>query len=427
MPDFKQVTETVFGWAAPPIKFGFGASGELAYDLSQMGVQSCLVLTDPGVQAAGVAQNILELLQDAGIKVDVYDRVAVEPTDHSWHDVISYVHQGHWDGFVGLGGGSVIDTAKVANLFYTNDGDILDYVAPSVGLGKTPQTPLRPLVAIPTTAGTGSEATSIAVVDLLDLHLKAGISHPRMRPSLAIVDPNLTVSLPAEVTAACGMDVLTHAIESYTAKRFTHRPAYEHPKQRVAFAGSNPISDLFCERAIALVGRHLRAAVLNGYDLDARYGMVLAAMYAGIGFGNAGTHIPHANAYPVAGQANGYHAPGYPDMPMVPHGQAVASTAMAAFRFTYPSSPDRHLKAASLVAGRDVDLRDGPEALPSALKALMKDIGIPCGIGAFGYGEGDVDKLAEGTMKQQRQLQASPRQVAFESAREIFRQSLWED
>lgn len=427
MPDFKHVTETVFGWAAPPIKFGLGASRELAYDLSQMGVRSCLLLTDPGVKAAGIAQNILDLLAAGGIDVDVYDRVAVEPTDQSWHDVISYVRQGKWDGFVALGGGSVIDTAKVANLFSTNDGDILDYIAPSVGLGKAPQAPLRPLVAIPTTAGTGSEATSIAVVDLLDLHLKAGISHPRMRPSLAIVDPNLTVSLPAEVTAACGMDVLTHAIESYTAKGFTHRPAYEHPKQRVAFAGANPISDLFCERAIALVGQHLRAAVLSGYNLEARYGMALAAMYAGIGFGNAGTHIPHANAYPVAGQVDGYHASGYRDMPMVPHGQAVASTAIAAFRFTYPSAPERHLKAASLLAGRTADRGLGAEALPSALKALMKDIGIPRGIRAFGYDEGDLDNLAEGTMKQQRQLQASPRQVDLESAREIFRQSLLED
>lgn len=427
MPDFRQLRETVFSWAAPPIKFGLGASEELGYDLAQLGVRSCLVLTDAGVRGTGIIETLTHHLKTEGIDFDVYDGVSVEPTNRSWQDVINFVRSGTWEAFVAVGGGSVIDTAKVANLFYTNEGDILDYVAPPVGLGRRPQSPLRPLVAIPTTAGTGSEATSIAVVDLLDLHLKAGISHPALRPSLAIVDPNLTISLPPEVTAACGMDVLTHAIESYTAKTFSHRPAYQHPSQRVAFAGANPISDLFCERAIQLVGEHLRRAVLNGYDVEARYGMALAAMYAGIGFGNAGTHIPHANAYPIAGQVNEYQASGYPPMPMVPHGQAVASTAIAAFMFTFPTSPERHHQVASLLSARSIDVQEGAEALPTVLRELMKDIGIPRGIAAFGYTEEDVEALAEGTMKQQRQLQASPRILTMDTARDIFRQSLRED
>ncbi len=424
MPDFHQLRETVFSWAAPPIKFGLGASQELGYDLAQLDMRSCLVITDPRVRKTGIIEELANHLKVAKIDFEIYDGVSVEPTNRSWQDVIKFVRAGTWDGFVAVGGGSVIDTAKVANLFYTNEGDILDYIAPPVGLGHRPQHPLRPLVAIPTTSGTGSEATSIAVVDLLDLHLKAGISHPALRPSLAIVDPNLTVSLPAEITAACGMDVLTHAIESYTAKVFSHRPAYQHPSQRVAFAGANPISDLFCERAIRLVGKHLRSAVLNGYDLEARYGMSLAAMYAGIGFGNAGTHIPHANAYPIAGQVKEYQVSGYPVMPMVPHGQAVASTAIAAFRFTFPASPERHHKVAALLSERSIGTQEGPEVLPGVLRELMKDIGIPLGIAAFGYTEQDVESLAEGTMKQQRQLQASPRIITMDNAREIFRQSL---
>lgn len=427
MPEFRHVTETVFGWAAPPIKFGLGAIAEVGEDLGQLGAGSCVLLTDPGVETTGIPQQVAEFISASGIGVTIYNRVAVEPTDRSWAEAVEFVRSGRWDAVVAVGGGSVIDTAKVANLLYTNDGEILDYIAPPVGTGRKPKHPLLPLVAIPTTAGTGSEATAIAVVDLLDMHLKAGISHPSLRPALAVVDPNVTVTLPPQVTAACGMDVLTHAIESYTAKKFTSRPAYDHAGQRVAFAGANPISDLFCEQAMALVGKHLRAAVLNGYDLEARSGMMLAAMYAGIGFGNAGTHILHANAYPIAGQVKEYQSPGYPDMPMVPHGQAVAATAIPAFRFTFPTAPDRHLKAASLILGRRVDPARGAEALPDVLRSLMKDIGIPRGIAAFGYSERHLEELAAGTMKQQRQLQASPRVLDLASAKEIFRQSLSEE
>lgn len=427
MPQFEQVTETVFNWGAPAIKFGLGALQEVGYELNRLNVRRVLVLTDSGVKRTGLLDRIGEQFRTQGIDATVYDRVAVEPTDRSWNEAVAYARLGQWDGFLAVGGGSVIDTAKAVNLLYTHAGELMDYVAKPVGGGKAPERPLYPLIAVPTTAGTGSEATTIAVVDLLDLHLKAAISHPYLRPVLAVVDPSLTVTLPPEVTAASGMDVLTHAIESYTARKFTDRPVYENPAQRVSFAGANPISDLFCERAIRLVGAHLRAAVLNGYDMEARYGMSLAAMYAGVGFGNAGTHIPHANAYPIAGQVQGYQAAGYPEMPMVPHGQAVASTAIPAFRYTYPSSPDRHLRAASLVSGRDAEPARGSEALPDVLRELMRDIGIPRSIGAFGFSGHHLDALAMGTMKQHRQLQASPRALTREVAREIFRQSLDED
>ena len=199
--------------------------------------------------------------------------------------------------------------------------------------------PLKPLIAIPTTAGTGSESTTICVVDFLGLHLKAGVSHARLRPTLAIVDPLTTVSLPPEVTAASGMDVLSHSLESYTSVRFDAKPAPEDPMRRPAFCGANPISDMWCELSLGLVGRYLRRAVMNGRDLDARYQMMLASTYAGMGFGNAGTHLPHANAYPIAGAVEDYRAAGYPAMPMVPHGQAVSATAASVFRWTYPGIP----------------------------------------------------------------------------------------
>lgn len=417
-------TETVFTWAAPPIKFGVGAIAELGWDVAQYGVRRALLLTDPGVAATGLADEVAAILRAAGIGCDVFDEVAVEPTDDSIDKAAAFARGGTWDGLVALGGGSAIDTAKAVNLLVTQDGTLMDFVAPPIGRGRVPDRPLLPLIAVPTTAGTGSEATTICVVDLLSMRLKAGISTARLRPVMAVVDPATTLSLPSEVTAACGIDVLSHALESYTAKSFDARPAYESPAKRAAFCGSNPISDRWCEEAIRLVGEHLRSAVVNGTDLAARGGMMLASTYAGIGFGNAGTHLPHANAYPVAGQVRSYRAAGYPEMPMVPHGQAVASTAMASFRFTFPACRERHLRAASLLQGRPVDVEMGSEALPSALGELFADIGVPAGIGTFGFGNDDIPALAAGTMKQQRQLSVVPRPVDETAVRSIFEQSL---
>lgn len=417
-------TETVFTWGAPPIKFGAGALQEIGWDVAQLGVARALVITDPSVAATGLADDVRELLEAAGVQATVYDEVAVEPTDESVERAASHASGGRWDGIVAVGGGSVIDTAKAVNLLLTQSGSLLDFVSPPIGGGRTPDAPLLPLVAVPTTAGTGSESTTICVVDLLSQRLKAGISTTRLRPTMAVIDPVTTLTLGPEVTASCGVDVLSHAIESYTAKSFSARPAFDSPSQRAAFCGANPISDLWCERAIELVGRHLRHAVTNGTDLEARAGMMLASTYAGIGFGNAGTHLPHANAYPVAGQVRHYHAPGYPEMPMVPHGQAVASTAVPSFRFTYPACRDRHLRAASLLTGRVVDPDLGAEALPTALTELFVDIGVPLGIGAFGFTRADIPDLVAGTLKQQRQMSVAPRPATERALSEIFTSSL---
>lgn len=417
-------TESVFTWAAPPIKFGVGAIAELGWDVAQFGVQRVLVLTDSGLAATGLAAEVAAILRAAGVACDVFAEVAIEPTDESIDKAAAFARGGKWDGLVALGGGSAIDTAKAVNLLVTQDCPLLDFIAPPIGAGRVPDKPLLPLIAVPTTAGTGSEATTICVVDVLSLRLKAGISTARLRPVMAVVDPATTLSLPPEVTAACGIDVLSHALESYTAKAFDAREAFASPAQRGAFCGANPISDRWCEEAIRLVGEHLRAAVSNGGNLAARNGMMLASTYAGIGFGNAGTHLPHANAYPVAGQVRSYQAAGYPEMPMVPHGHAVASTAMSCFRFTFPACRQRHLDAASLLLGRPADPELGAEALPQALGDLFADIGVPAGIDAFGFGMDDVPALAAGTMKQQRQLSVVPRQVDEAAVRRIFEQSL---
>jgi hydroxyacid-oxoacid transhydrogenase len=416
--------ESVFTWAAPPLKFGTGALAEVGMEVAATGATSCLVITDPGLRATGIPDQVRDLVTAAGVKTEVFDRVAVEPTDESIAAAVAYAREGDWGCFVAVGGGSAIDTAKAVNLLTTHPGELLDYVTPPIGGGRVPDGPFKPLVAVPTTAGTGSESTTICVVDFLGLHLKGAVSHARLRPSLAVIDPMTTVSLPPQVTAASGMDVLSHALESYTSVSFDAKAAPEDPMRRPAFCGANPISDVWCEMALGLVGRYLRRAVMNGRDLEARYQMMLASTYAGTGFGNAGTHLPHANAYPIAGAVEEYRAEGYPPMPMVPHGQAVSATAAAVFRWTYPGDPGRHLKAAELLSGQTFTATDGSEALAHVLSELMSDIEMPSGLRSFGYDEGDLDTLVAGTMKQTRQLAVVPRPVTPGALHDIFRQSL---
>ncbi len=416
-------SETVFTYGAPGLKFGVGASDEIGYDLSQYAVRRVLVLTDPGVAATGHPQRVADQMARFGIEAAVFEGVHVEPTDASFEAAIDFARQtGPWDAYVAVGGGSTIDTAKAVNLMTSNDGELMDYINAPVGKGRAPRNALKPLVAVPTTTGTGAESTTICVLDVLALKVKTGISHARLRPTLAVVDPALTMSQPAGVTAAAGMDILCHALESYTARSFT---SYDRktPEQRVPYCGSNPISDLWSEQAMTLLSTSFRRAVQHGDDPAAREQMALAATMAGLGFGNAGVHIPHANAYPIAGRVKEFQPDGYPtDEPMIPHGMAVSLTAPEAFRWTFESDPARHLRAASLLAPDHP--YDGPGALPAVLADLMRDIAIPNGLGAVGYGEGDVDDLVEGAMKQQRLLATAPREVTAEDAAEILGRSL---
>ncbi|MCW2642435.1 MAG: iron-containing alcohol dehydrogenase [Dactylosporangium sp.] len=420
--------ETVFTYGAPDLKFGAGAADEIGFDLSRYGVGRVLVITDAGVAATGSPQRVADAIRGYGIEAHVFSEAHVEPTDASLEYAIESARStGPWDAFVAVGGGSSIDTAKAVNLLTTNPGELMDYVNAPVGGGRAPSQPLKPLVAVPTTTGTGSESTTICVLDVLDLKVKTGISHARLRPTLAVVDPLLTMTQPANVTAACGMDILCHALESYTAMPYT---AFERktPEQRVPYCGANPVADMWSEKALELLARSLRAAVADGDDVRARTDMALAATFAGMGFGNAGVHIPHANAYPIAGGVRDYHPEGYPDgEPLVPHGMAVALTAPEAFRFTFSACPDRHVKAAELLApGVRADKRadESAELLPAALTALMRDIGIPNGIGAVGYRESDVDGLVAGTMKQQRLLATAPRPATEDDIAAIFVRSL---
>lgn len=412
--------ETVFTYGSPQLKFGAGAADEIGWELATRGARRVLVVTDPGVAATGAPRRVADAMAGFGVRAEVFEGVHVEPTDASMRAAVDFAREsGPWDAFVAVGGGSSIDTAKAVDLLTTNDGDLADYLNPPVGAGRAPTRPLRPLVAVPTTTGTGAESTTVCVLDVLELRVKTGISHPWLRPTLAVVDPELTLTQPPEVTAAVGMDVLCHALESYTARPYTAYPR-KRPEERVPYCGSNPISDVWCEQALRLLGGALRTAVREPEDAEARGRMALAATMAGLGFGNAGVHIPHANAYPIAGRVGGFRPAGYPgEEPLVPHGMAVSLTAAEAFRFTFEAAPARHLRAVDLLgeaAGpRDavagLDEAEPADRLPLAISALMRDIGMPAGLGAIGYGEADVAGLVEGALHQRRLLATAPREA----------------
>jgi len=416
--------ETIFTLEATPLKYGPGASEEVGWELKRMGVRRVMLISDPGVVKANITGRIVELIEAEGIQVEVWDRSRVEPTADSFQAAADFAVEGAFDGFVAVGGGSSIDTAKVADLIATHGGEIMDYVNPPVGGGKKPPSPLKPLLAIPTTAGTGAEATTVAILDIPDQRVKTGISHAYMRPARGIVDPLLTMTLPSEVTSSCGLDVVCHAAESYLTKPYDARPKAKSPDDRPPYVGANPIADMWSAKALEYGGKYLRRAVTDGEDVEARGAMMLGASLAGIGFGSAGVHIPHACAYPIAGLKHEWQPPGYPeDHPFIPHGWSVIVTAPASFRFTYDAMPGRHHEVAELLAGEKIN-NPNENTLPEILIQLMKDVGAPKGVRELGYDESDIDDLVEGAMKQQRLLVGTPKDVTEDDLANILRESM---
>jgi hydroxyacid-oxoacid transhydrogenase len=416
--------ETIFTLEATPIKFGPGAAADAGWELKRLGVERVLLVTDPGVAATGHPDRVRESIEAEGIEVVVYDRARVEPTLDSLQEAADAALDAGVDGFVSVGGGSAIDTAKVADLITTHPAPVMDYVNPPVGGGRKPPGPLRPHLAIPTTSGTGSEATTVAVLDIPDQRIKTGISHRYLRATQAIVDPELTRTLGAEVTSSAGLDVVCHAVESYLSKPYDSRPRPETPDDRPPYQGANPVADVWSAKAIEYGGRFLRRAVADPEDTEARGSMMLAASMAGVGFGSAGVHIPHACAYPIAALKHNYQPPGYPDdHPFVPHGHSVIVTAPAAFRFTYDAMPERHHHVAELLAGEPIP-DPGPDTLPDLLLDLMRDVDAPNGVAELGYGEDDVPELVEGALKQQRLLVVAPKEAEADDLSHILNASM---
>jgi hydroxyacid-oxoacid transhydrogenase len=287
--------------------------------------------------------------------------------------------------------------------------------------------PLKPLIAIPTTAGTGSETTGVAIFDYKPLRAKTGIAHRRLKPTLGIIDPDNTRTLPSAVAASSGLDVLCHAVESFTAIAYSERLRPARPILRPAYQGSNPISDIWSMEALRMTAKYLRRAVADPTDDDARANMMLAAAYAGVGFGNAGVHLPHGMSYPVSGLVRDYRAPGYTvDHPLVPHGVSVILNAPAVFRFTASASPERHLAVAEAM-GADIgraNPNDAGAILAGQIVRMMRDLGMPNGLRALGYVSSDIPALVEGTLPQHRVTKLSPRPAGPEELAEIFENAM---
>ncbi len=420
--------EYAFEMATSSVRFGWGATREVGMDLADWKVRRVMVATDRVLLHLPPVATVLESLEESGVEFGLYDGVRVEPTDDSCLEAARFAREGGFDGFVAVGGGSTIDTTKMANLYSTYPPqDFLDYVNPPIGRGLPPPGPLKPLIAVPTTAGTGSETTGVAIFDYGKLRAKTGVAHRRLKPTLGILDPENTSTLPPEIAASTGLDVLSHAIESYTALPYARRERPQRPVARPAYQGSNPISDVWAIEALRLVAEYLPRAVRDPGDGEARAQMLLAASYAGVGFGNAGVHLPHGMSYPVSGMVRGYQPPGYTvDHPMIPHGMSVILNSPAVFRYTASSCPERHLKAAEAL-GADVARTAGEDAgriLADRITDFMQRLKMPNGLSAVGYGSSDVAALVEGTLPQHRVTKLSPRHAGEEDLARLFEEAL---
>jgi alcohol dehydrogenase class IV len=417
--------ESAFAVDISSITFGPGVLKEAGAHARALGMKRAALFTDRRVGALECTADALASLRAAGVDAVLYDECRVEPTDASFRAAALFAAHEKFDGYVSVGGGSVIDTCKAANLYATHPAaDFLDYVNAPIGAGKPVPGPLKAHIACPTTCGTGSECTGIAVFDLLAKKVKTGIASKRLKPSLALVDPATTYTLPKNVVAASGFDVLSHALESYTARPYTMRGRPGAPGARPMSQGANPWSDVGCEAALKRIGAYLERGVNDASDRKARDELMLAATLAGIAFGNSGVHVPHGMSYSVAGLVRDFRPEGYPkDEPMVPHGMSVIVNAPSVFRFTAEACPERHLAAAGWLGAdaRGAAPGDAGEVLAKHLIGLMRATGIPNGISGVGYAERDLDALSDGAHAQQRLLVNAPREVSRDDLRELFR------
>lgn len=398
-----------------PMKFGIGATEEIGFELKKIGVKRVLIATDKVVnEKTDAPSKIKHYAEDQGIKVEIWVEVEPEPSSDAMKKAIKFASDRNFDGFIGVGGGSSIDTAKVADLFTSYPGEFLDYISAPIGKGKLIPGKIKPLIAVPTTAGTGSETTGVAVVDLTDFKIKSGFSSWYLLPDLAIIDPLNTVTMPPSVTANTGIDALMHAIEAYTCRPYYTRPKPESPEKRPLYIGSNPFTDALAEKTIELIGKNLTTAVWNGRDINARSNMSMAAFIAGVVLANAGAHVPHSMAYLVGGRKH------------LPHGIGVAVHGPAFLKFAAKGIPEKLAKVAELL-GEKVDglsIKDAALKASEALITLMRDIKLPNGLEALGFTEEDIPKMAKDTLKIRRLLACSPIALKEEDIAQIYKDSM---
>ena len=411
----------------PTFTFGPGVLAEAGDNAAALGLRRVALFTDRTLAASEHVAKVKASLASAGIDHVVYDEVVIEPTDRSFHDATRFARESDVDGYVSVGGGSVIDTCKAANLYASQPAEFMTYVNAPIGAGQRVPGAVKPHIACPTTAGTGSETTGIAIFTLTSMNAKTGIISRRLIPTIALVDPDVTRTLPAHVVAATGFDCMSHALESMTARLYPRRLNPAQGIRRPVSQGANPFSDALATQALQGVGRFLVRAVNDASDTEARTEMMYAAMLAGIAFNAAGCHLPHGLSYAVSGLIKDWHVQGYPDdKSLLPHGMSVVLNNPSVWRATAPTHPERHLRCAEALGAstRGATPEDAGEVLAGRVIEMMRATDIPNGIGALGFGEAQLDALAKGAEPQYRVMKNAPIDVDHEVLTKLFRAAL---
>jgi hydroxyacid-oxoacid transhydrogenase len=423
---FTEASDKAFTVGMPTFTFGAGCLAEAGDHAKDLSLRRVALFTDRGVAASAHLAKVRASLDAAGIDVTLYDEVAVEPTTASFKDAAKFASEGKFDGYVSVGGGSVMDTCKAANLYATHPAEFMTYVNAPIGGGQKVPGPLKPHIACPTTSGTGSEVTGIAIFNMTEMNAKTGIISRRLMPTVALIDPDVTATLPRNVVAASGFDCMSHALESMTARPWPRRLNPARGAGRPVSQGANPFSDALAAEALKGVGKFLVRAVDDASDVEARTEMMYAATLAGIAFNAAGCHLPHGMSYAVSGLARNFELPGYPPgKTLVPHGMAVVLNNPSVWRYTAPCCPERHVHGAACLgaATRDVKPGDATEAgeiLAGRVIEMMRATGIPNGLSGLGFRAGDVDALATGAEPQWRVIRNAPKDVTPDDLKGLF-------
>lgn len=369
--------------------FGRGAFATLPEEVCRLKGSRVMIITDEGIVKAGIAQQAEKMLSGSGITCECFFGVTPDPAYEIADQAARKAKDFGADVLVGLGGGSSLDIAKVASVLLTNEGSVVSFF----GVDAI-QSPGLMTILIPTTAGTGSEVTPIVILSDEQEKLKKGIVSPYLFPDAAIIDPELTIHLPAHVTAATGMDAFIHAIEAYTSKN------------------ANSMTDMFAEKAIKLIHDNLRMAYCNGMNIESRSHMMEGSLLAGMAFANAGVTAVHAFAYPIGAE---FH---------IPHGTANSIMLAPVMEFNMMGNLQKFSYIAELM-GRDIKNLTKREAAVQAvddMKVLAKDLQIPESLSTFGVEDHHVDELAQGVMKVTRLLANNPRKIELQNAQAIYRQ-----
>lgn len=407
----------------PRVTFGRGVLNEVGERARSQGIGRAALFTDPYLADSEHLTRARRALTDAGVDFGVYSEVRIEPTDGSVLAAADFLKDGNFDGVVSVGGGSVIDTAKGAMVYAQYPADFTTYFAPPVGDGQPVPGPVQPHIACPTSCGTGSEATGLSVIRFESLNTKFVLASHYILPLEAIIDPACTDTLAPMVVASTGFDLLSHAIECYTARAYTHWPKVQKPGARPMIQGANPWSDLHAREALRIAGQFLHRAVADASDREARDNLSWAATLAGMAFGNSGTHLPHALSYGVSHLVRDFRPKDYPgEGVFVPHGISVIVNSPSVFRFTASAAPERHLEAAQCLGAdvSDVTPEDAGEVVAGRIIGLMQATGIPNGIGGVGLTRSDAGALAESVARQRRAIGNSPRDTSQQDIEKIF-------